>query len=650
MPAPRGQAPPAAAAPPRQPSAVDSLAAPGIPDSSRAFAPDSLGPPVLAGAGPARVWWDAAWPRTLLPETGAALLLDRGKQPRSAALTFSDLLWRETSLGVDRAGAPGAWEILSRIGSGVERLSLWSGGTLIGGVATPEAAANAMTPLQAGRIYFSQPEPFLDPLGSGGDGLIWIEEPAREWTKSPSATRLTEGPSAAATQDLELGRQMGPWRLFAAYGHFSSEGRPFWVSPRYSATRYQDARISIDRSTGWAGWRLQASDRASRSVIEDSGKLHWQAQQLILQGLMRPSEWLTAQVGLERQNDFLRWADEDAVDRRRGGATRAVARLGLTQGPWTFLVSGGAEAVDLTLQRDPFAVEKEGAFGSGVAIGIERKGAKHAWLVDVGHAAPWWGDAHLRGHALLSASLGSALRFAMEGWSDELAPFVPRLDGDQGALLDEGILLPGGELVEEWPLRRVAHGEGRFELAVGGSRLRAGSFLRRLEHALGTDPDEAGELEPGARDSVSAATLDESLDLAGAFGDLELGLPLGLRVFGGGRVLFQPEAADLPPLTARYEGRAGLALGRRLFKGDLYLEGRALAFFRDRWTTPYGEVPAFERVDLEILGTVMKQGHFFLATRNLLNEEQPSATYVNGQWMSLPFQHTELGVEWHFFD
>jgi len=595
------------------------------------------------------VWWDGGWALARLPSVASRLLVDREATHRSAGLTFSDLVWRETALGVDRAGAHGAWEVPYRIGSGVERLSLWLGGAAASGAGIPEAGLQLTSTLHVGRVSLLAPDPFLDPLGAGGDGLLWVSEPLVDWSRSASGVRLTEGPTAAASQELYLARETGPWRLFGGYGHFSSEGRPVWLFPRYSGIGEQNSRLAVDRATGGSGWRLQLSNRTGRTVLEENRKFSWEAGEILAQGLVRFAG-MTGQVSLGRQNDALRWEDGGENDRRTGHATRALARLAAPLGSWTLLLGGGAELVDLTLRREPYEVELEDVTGAGGSVGLSREGARHALLVDAGWVDPWWGEAHPRGHALASLAPWPALRATVEGWRDELAPFIARADGDLRALLEEGVLRTGGERVDEDPLRRVTHGEARVEIALAGSRLNGGVYVREQEHALGIDPALAAFLAPGERDAVDPERIEGSLRLAGVFGGFELGLPYGLRVFGDGQMLVEPAAEDLPVFTPRMHGRAGAALAVRLFQGDLFLEGRLLGLYRDEILTPYGGLDALRSLDGEIMATVMRRAHVFLATRNLLNEDRPSLTFTEDGWMLMPFQHTELGVEWHFFD
>ena len=645
---PAGTRAPADSSPPGEtPAPGDSSAV--VPPGAAGASADSLPPAGIPGAPRARIWWEDGWALGRLPSPAARLLVDRNVTRRSSALTFSDVLWNETSLGVDRAGVHGAWEIPYRIGSGVERLSLWLGGASASGAGIPEAGLPLTSPLHVGRVSFVAPDPFLDPLGGGGDGLIWAEEPLLDWSRSSSGVRLTEGPTAAASQEIFLGRETGPWRLFGNYGHFSSEGRPVWLFPRYSGIGEQNARLALDRAMGGSGWRLQVSNRVGKTVLEGNRKFAWEAREILAQGLVHVAG-LSGQVSLGRTNDGLRWEDGGENDRRLGHTTRALARLAAPLGSWSLLFAGGGEIVDLRLKRAPYDVDLKSAAGKGASVGFTREGARGALLVDAGWVDPWWGKAHARGHALVSIAPLPRLRATVEGWTDELAPFIARADGDPRALLDEGVLRTAGERVDAGPLRRVTHGEARCDFAAGGSRVEAGAFVRRLEHALGTDPAQAALLAPAERDLVDPVTLEGSLQLTGVFGEAEIGLPYGLRLFGDGVLLVDPAAGALPAFTSRAHGRGGVAWAFNLFRGDLFFEARLLGLYRDAIRTPYGELDALGRLDGEIEGTVMRQAHVFLATRNLLNDDQPSLTYTEDGWMLMPFQHTEIGVEWHFFE
>ncbi|MCK4413913.1 MAG: hypothetical protein KAY32_10230 [Candidatus Eisenbacteria sp.] len=595
-----------------------------------------------------RRWWDAGWALRQLPAVARQPLLEQGAPRHSTSMLLSDALWREAPIGVHRSGNHGAWDLPYCISPGLDRLSLWLAGQPTSGPGIPEALTHTLSPLPIGELSYLAPDPWLDPLARGGDGMLWAAEREEPWQEAPSAVRISEGPGGAAAEELYLGRRNGPWGFTAAYAHSHSDGRPFWVMPRYSYSRYQNIRLTLDRATPDAGWRVAAADRTGRTVLEEAVKLYWQTQELSLQGQFAERDWLTVELALTRRNDLLRRWGPAGMARRRSRSTEGVVRMAANRGSWSLLLVGALAGVDVTLERDSFYVAREAQPEIGTAVGVARRGEVVTLVATGGWSDPWWGKEHLRGHVWVGLEPVRGVRLSFDGWMGATTPFVPRLDGDFAALLDESILLPGGVEATGVPLRRVRHGELGLTLGTAARSVSVGGFVREVEGAIGLDPAQALLLGPAEREAQRLAALTGEARLAGLSGRGDLKLPLGLRIYGDGLLFIRPERELLPVLTARYEARAGAALGFALFRGDLFLEGRLLGLFRDRWVTPAGEAPRFERYDGEIHATVLRRAHLFMATRNLRNEEHFSASYVDGEWMTLPFQSTEIGLEWHF--
>ncbi|MBM3317304.1 MAG: hypothetical protein FJY75_05585, partial [Candidatus Eisenbacteria bacterium] len=282
----------------------------------------------------------------------------------------------------------------------------------------------------------------------------------------------------------------------------------------------------------------------------------------------------------------------------------------------------------------------------GLAIAGSWPGERRSLYAAVGYSDPWWGDGHARAH-LLAARRWGAWNFALEGGRHATAPFTPRLDGDGRALLEQGLLLPGGERVDAGPVREATEAEARLELGRRSHGLRVGWIAREVTGALGVDPLRAADLAPGARDTLGVSSgLVRYQALSFSIG---LRLPLGGRLEADGLLVARPGKDALPVLVPRGHGRALFAIGRTFFQGDLQLEGRLVATARDAMATPAGHCAPFTRYDAEIHGRLVG-ARFFLAVRNLGNRPHDSATYADGAWMPLPYRSTQAGVEWHFRD
>jgi hypothetical protein len=624
----------------------DSLAAPG--DSLSVARAGSLAPAdTLARVAPRAPGWDRAWLMRELAPAARDTLISRETLASSSGLVLADALERDSSLGLFRGGAQGAWETPYLVGPGVDRLSLWDDAFASAGPAIPEAAlvSRSLMPLQ--RIVRLQPDPLLDPLGNGLDGLLWCERVGVPPVGTSSAFRLTEGPSGARTEDFGLERGRGAWRLTSSYAHSRSLGRPAWVRPRYTGCQNQDLNLGLDRALGGSTITVTATDRTGRSVLEPNRKLIWQAQRLAA-GWQKLGRRGAIEVALARRNDLLRWGGEAGEDRRRSTSTEAHARGALDLGGPRLLACASAEQVSLALRETGGVALSKEPRGTGCAIGVGWSGARRSLYAAAGWSDPWWGRGHARAHLLLDQRV-AGLRFALEGETHATAPFTPRLEGDGRALIEEGVLLVDGTPAEPGPLRRVNHAEARIEAGAGERSVRAGFYMRDIEHAVGADPLLAGALTPEARGLEPAAALSGDVRLRAVYGNVRLPLVLGARIEADGTWLLGPKREALPVLVPRYHARAVFAIGRTLFSGDLTLEARFVALLRDRWTTPYGERPALERYDAELRGR-MGRAHFFLALRHLTNEAQDSATYAEGEWMPLPFRSSQVGVEWHFLD
>jgi hypothetical protein len=599
----------------------------------------------VAPANPWRADWALAW----MPGAACDTLLTREALFRSSTLPLSEALARESHLGLLSSGCTGALDLPYTISPGIERLSSWLDGAPTAGGAIPEAMLQTLSPLGLQEMLRLAPDPFLDPLGASRDGMLCGRSLDLAGATPLSAVRLTQGPGGAATEDFLLGRQGAQTRWWGAYAHSRSDGRPVFIHPRYSLTGFQNLALHYDRDAPYGPAGADVSDRAGRLVLEGIGKLVWQAQRLSGAWQLTPGDSLAGELRLTRRVDRLLWFRPSGETIRRTISNEALLRATIHRGRATLLFAAGGERVSLHYREPGHAGEDGAHTGLGVAMGGVLRGREGVVHATVGWTAPWWGSAHGRAHIVGSAPLGPRMSAEAEAWAGSDAAFVPRLEGDENALLEEGVVLPGSLAARTAPLRRVVHGELRLRARAGAQQASAAFFARRLTRAIGVDPADAAGLAPGERDALGYAALAGSVTLTGGRVAWKIALPLGGRLDGEANLLLSPGRARLPVLTARESGRVSLSFARALFQGDLLAEVRLVGQWRGRWLTPYGERPALARWDAEIHGT-KGPAHFFFALRHLANGAQDSGTYGEGEWMPLPFRSSQIGIEWHFAD
>jgi hypothetical protein len=591
--------------------------------------------------------WKPEWVLSLLPRVACDTLLTRTDLALSSGMQVSDALARQSGLGILGAGCHGAWDLPYTLSPGTERLTLCLAGLPVAGPAVPEAALAMLSPLALESLMRVAPDPVLDPLAGGQDGILWAKPIDLRSSAPRSAVRLTEGPTGAVTQDVVIGRQSARGSWGGGYAHSASDGRPEWVQPRYTHTEAQNLTLHLDRVFRVGPLALDASDRTGRFLLGENGKLEWKAQYVSGGWQFAPSESLGGELRLTRRNDGLHAWGGGGSAIRRTTSTDAVARARLQRRGVRLAAAAGAELVDLYFHEDDGASLDESRVGMGLAISGTVEGQRGVMHLTAGWTSPWWGEGHARVHLVGAMPIGGALSAELEGWNATTAPFVPRAEGDGNALLEEGVIVPGALEVQDGPWRRVAHGETRLRAGGGDRRGSLGLFVHRMQDGIGTDPDLAAALRPDRRDTIGVVALLGSATLAGVRVGCRIGLPYGARIEGDARVLLAPARDRLPLLTAREEGRAVLAIGRGFFRNDLRLEGRLIAQGRGRWSTPYGESPGYVRWDAEIHGA-KGAASFFFALRHLTDETQDSNTYADGAWMPLPYRSSQIGVEWHF--
>jgi hypothetical protein len=635
--------------------AADSLAAPdsaAVPDSLTL--PDSSAVPDSAAATVRPpLWWRRDW---LLAELGQAAgepVVRRSELFRSSAGLFSEVLERHTSLGLHRAGSPIAWDLPYDLGPGVERLSLWLDGSTTMGPAVNEAQCQTLSPLLLSEVRYLAPDPFLDPLGAGGDGMVWTSSQEPAWDEVPSQVRFTEGVGRSGTEDVLYARQIGAWRTLASYAHASTEGRQYYPNgiQRYGNAGFQNLRFEIAPGFSTMAPHLTVSDRTGKYTLYGNRKLLWSSTELTT-GVQLP--WgteRTAQIGLAGRSERLQWWGPTDSGRREAWSVGASAHTALPVGPARLLFASAYERVRLRLSTYVAGDSTWDADGMGIALGWRwgMGAGPRGVTATVGWTDPWWTRGHGRARLVLVQRLAPTADLSVEAWTGRASVFIPRLEPDGDALLREGLHLLGEEPAPDGPVRRLYHVELGSCWRPGSGRLAAAVFARRIEDALGLDPDEAGNLLLDARTRESLMTSLGEATLMGARLQGRVPIAWGFRVEGAVTAVLDPPADRLPVLLSPYHGRAGVFLMRRVFKGDLELELGGSALGQGEWQTPQGAVPARVQFDAEIRALFLERALLFVQIQNLTDEFFESATY-DGSWGSLPFRSSTIGFEWHFSD
>lgn len=612
----------------------------------------------MADAEPLRRWR----PALALEFTGVGAsqaFIPRQRLNDTSAMLLSQVLARESSLGLFEAGSPGGWDTAFRLGPGTDRLGVWYGGEPTTGGAIPEGLLHSLSLLPIQNLHLLAPQPFLDPLAGGDDALLWATEPVAPPGRVQSAVRFTEGPAGSATEDVVLSRRVGAWGLLGSFAHSAAEGRVL-----YEASKFQNLFLGIDRSSPWGSMRVSGGGRHGQFKVDGARKQLWVAEHITAGGQAWLNEQVGGQVQITRRNDLIRWWTPSENVRRRTTSTSLTFR-GVKQAQHqALLVSAGLQSTRLSYWRRYVRDDQWRRTGLGLAIGYRVKRDRWNALASAGYADPWWQSGHVRLHGQAAFALHADWAVACEGWTGGTQQFTPRAEPDGVALFGRGLFYPDGSAADDGPLRRVSHAELKVGRAArplaersrnGQPLLNAAVFYHGIENGLGLSSADAPLLRPDVRDTVAAADLLGDRDLVGLRGEVRLPLLWGFGLEGDWVWLLRPTAdRSLPVFQARQRGKGGLTLHLMLFKGDLDWWGRAMVAFEGARSTPYGELSSHARLDLEMRARI-REATFFLLLRNAAAQPDrsedwgDSATYDEG-WMPLPGRSYRAGVEWHFLD
>ncbi len=626
---------------------ADSLG--GLPDSLAAIA---FGDSAAALEAPrAGLWWRADYRLARTTAGTPRPAATRAELTRSSAMYFSELIEAESPLGLFAAGSPGAYDTPYAWGPGTDRFSFCLAGQATAGAGVPEGLSHTLSPLLSEAVFIVHPDPVFDPLGQGSDGAIYASLPDHVPQRTPSAFRLTEGPSGSGTEDLILARRVGAWGVQGSYAHANAAGRYL-----YDVTKFQNLYLAVDRAESWGGLRAVAAGRHGQVNIENHRKLLWEAEQLSVGGQWLSSTTYDAELVIERRNDLTRWWSVDENIRRRStstGATLIGRRIFLGTGE--ALASIGIEHTQMSYGRRHVREQNWSRTGMGLAMGWVHATGPWSYRAAVGYSDPWWQSGHLRAHLDVAYEPGTVWGGFARAWSGGTQQFVPRAEPDGVAALERGLFFPGGEDASTGGLRRVTELVVGMRLRAGPLRLETGPEWRRIENGIGLRGDQAARLVPADRESLQSDQLLSDADLWAWQGSGRIDLLYGFALEGSGRVMLTPRTfAELPVFQPGERGQVSLVAEGSVFRGDLLWQGVATVVYTGSRTSPYGELPEHARLDLEGRGRI-RDASFFMALHNALGDPSApgdwgeSATYDDG-WMPLPGRGYRMGIEWHFLD
>lgn len=600
--------------------------------------PDSLPPPV-----PARLWWQPSFAQEALGGWARETLADRDALRHTTCATLAEVFARETRVALFEAGSSGAWDQPYLLGPGVERLTLWHNDSKTTGAGIPTPPTHTITPLEVGTLRYVPPDPLIDPLAAGGDGMLVAQSPELAYRTVPSAFRFVEGPYGASNEGAFLARESGATRFLLTYGHASSRGRQF-----YLPSRSQSIRLQVERATPYGALYLAGSDRDGRIEMYDGGKRYWQARQLTAGAQVTAWRRIQTQMRLVRRNDVFIDYGQTGWGRRRSSSTELNTHGHLNLG--RLHLAAGAAVEQIRLSTGGGLLEDLGRHetGTGLAMGFGWSDAGFRILGSCGYSDPWWFEAHARGRMQVELPVRGGWALTLEGWRTAAQTFIPRLESDGEAALSEGLGLGRDEIRLGELGRMLRHAQGGLRFSRGRLDLRASVFARRIEDGLGFDPTLAALLAPGVRTAASLDSLLGEVTLLGGLGAGELDLGWGVRLFGDLTWIGDPREEDLPLLTPAYHGRGGVALRGLLFRGDLRWRLRLIGRLQGSMLTAYGRIPAWSRLDGE-LHLTHRNASLFLQVRNIEDDEALAGTYENA-WMRLPIRSVWTGLEWHFAD
>ncbi len=525
----------------------------------------------------------------------------------------------------------------------------------------PETPPDPVGPLWLERVSLVPADPLLLPSSPSGGPLAMLDLLRPDSSHAASGARLTSGTNGTYTEEFVLSRPSGSQLLRLGYADSKTEGR---FGTGYFQQFGENLLVRVDRGTAWGG--LRVGWRKSKTRIRPSDFERYKHDRSTIEGGLawrRPS-W-TADLSMAMSWENLVWDGEVPADRKESLARGLLRLEGRGTGLRPLLTfQFDRQRRRFTQSAWPEIAEDRTDNGPGLAGGFEGVSGSWQYRASAGWATPAPGQAGW-------VAAASAERPLMRGWLLRVhadrsvrAALVPRLAGDLASAVTQGAWLsgsrPGQERLVVDP-QRALEVPARVEAAVEGTAPRVRWTLRargvRIEHAVAPGPGELPRFTPEGFASLSAASLDRTVQVAALHGraELDLGRGLSLDLEGAGRSA-KPAVED-QPWMAPWDGRAQFSLRRSFFSEDLQVEGFVRGAFSGTRSTPYGSLASADRYDAGIHLKVEDLSYFFVLL-NLEGEYAPAADYATGTtedpsgslWWTLPLRTYRMGLTWRFLD
>jgi hypothetical protein len=197
----------------------------------------------------------------------------------------------------------------------------------------------------------------------------------------------------------------------------------------------------------------------------------------------------------------------------------------------------------------------------------------------------------------------------------------------------------------------LRHGGGVPGDPAGEDVLEARARWVELRHAIVPGEGELPNLRPDRYDLLSGGASDGDLRVAALHLAAARSLPGGLRLEVRGAIRSAAPDWETQPWMTPFDARGRLAWRRRLFREDLDLEAWVRADWSGRRATAAGTLPASDRYDAGVTGSVESLTLFFVLM-NLESDESAAADLILPEevWTALPLRSYRAGLTWRFLD
>lgn len=525
----------------------------------------------------------------------------------------------------------------------------------------PEMTPDPVGPLWLEQVSLLPADPLLLPSNPSGGPMVAMDLLRPDSSRAMSGFRLTSGSSGVHTEEFFVSRPSGSRLTRFGYADSKTDGR-FGID--YFRQFGENLLLRTDRGTAWGGWRLgwrQAKTRVrpSRSERYLHDRSAWDA------GLALCRRAWAADLSMAMSWERLAWEGNVPASRKEALARGLLRIEGRRAGLRPMLT------LQLDRQRRRFnqpawprISEDRSDNGPGLAGGMDGVSGFWQFRSSVGWATPAPGKSGW-------VAAATAERPLPRGWVMRLhadrcvrGALVPRLAGDLAGAVGQGAWVsgstPGKERLVVDPDRRL-EAPARVEAALEGVAPRTHWTLHargvRIDHAVAPGPGELSLFTPEGYASLSAASLDrtvQAVSLRGA-ATVDLGRGLAFEVEGTGRTA-RPAVED-QLWMAPWDGRARLSLRRAFFSSDLRVDGFVRGAISGPRSTPYGTLVAGDRYDAGITVQVDELS-IFVVLLNLESDLAPAADYESGisldpsgsTWWTLPLRTYRMGLTWCFLN